>query len=102
MYGKAFYLVLENGPLKDTSTRTDGILSYKGTLSKKGEDNKNHQTKMGTTAVKASDIGVNILVNRLKVEDVNLLRNNTSTLKSYLKAAGLKLEFTEKGENDND
>lgn len=105
MYGKAFYLVLENGPLKDTSTRTDGILSYKGTLSKKGEDNKNHQTKFGTTAVKASDIGVNILVNRLKVEDVNLLRNNTSTLKSYLKAAGLKLEFTEKtnkGEGDND
>ena len=96
MYGHAFYLRLENDAFKDTHIRTDGILNVKGTLSKKGEDKKKHHTKYGTTAVKISDLGLNIILNRLLYKDSSLLRNNTDSLLHYLGAIGIKLKLSKK------
>ena len=100
MYGHAFYLRLENDPYKDTHIRTDGILNVKGTLSKKGEDKKKHHTKSGTTAVKISDLGVNITLNRLFTTDASLLRNNTDSLSHYLSVIGIQLKLSKKEGED--
>lgn len=100
IYGKSFYMVLENGPIKDTSIRSDGIVSIKGALAKKGVSRKNHQTKWGTTASKISDLGLSILVNYFKPSDRNLLQNNTNILNDYTEGLGFKFVLEKKGVKD--
>ena len=96
VYGKAFYMMLENGPRKDTSIRADGMQNIKGALSKKGASRKRHQTKWGTTATKISDLGLSIMLNFFKPTDKDLLQNNTNILNDYLQGLGIKFVLEKK------
>ena len=98
VYGKAFYMMLENGPRKDTSVRADGMQNIKGALSKKGASRKRHQTKWGTTATKISDLGLSIMLNFFKPTDKDLLQNNTNILNDYLQGLGIKFVLEKKKE----
>lgn len=98
VYGKAFYMMLENGPRKDTSIRADGMQNIKGALSKKGASRKRHQTKWGTTATKISDLGLSIMLNFFKPTDKDLLQNNTNILNDYLQGLGIKFVLEKKKE----
>jgi hypothetical protein len=62
-------------------------------------EKKNH-TKYGTTAVKISDLGVNITLNRLFATDASLLRNNTDSLSHYLSVIGIQLKLSKKEGED--
>ena len=96
IYGRSFYMVLENGTIKDTSIRTDGMVNIKGALSKKGASRKKHQTKWGTTASKISDLGLSIILNYFKPEDRKLLQNNVDILDDYLQGLGVRFSLQKK------
>lgn len=96
IYGRSFYMVLENGTIKDTSIRTDGMVNIKGALSKKGASSKKHQTKWGTTASKISDLGLSIILNYFKPEDRKLLQNNVDILDDYLQGLGIRFSLQKK------
>ena len=96
IYGRSFYMVLENGTIKDTSIRTDGMVNIKGALSKKGASRKKHQTKWGTTASKISDLGLSIILNYFKPEDRKLLQNNVYILDDYLQGLGVRFSLQKK------
>ena len=100
MIGKSFYMVLENGPIKDTSIRADGMTNIKGALSKKGASRKKHQSKWGTTASKISDLGLSIMLNYFKDTDRGLLNNNVSILDDYLQGLGINFVQKVRGENN--
>lgn len=100
MIGKSFYMVLENGPIKDTSIRADGMTNVKGALSKKGASRKKHQSKWGTTASKISDLGLSIMLNYFKDTDRGLLNNNVSILDDYLQGLGINFVQKVRGENN--
>ena len=87
--GLVFMIMLENGILKDTSIRADGIVNIKGALSKKGANKKIHQSKYNTTAPKISDIGLSVMINFFKPQDRNLLRNSTRILNDYASTMGV-------------
>ncbi len=100
MYGHAFYLVLENGPEKDTSIRSDGMTNIKGALSKKGASKKKHQTKWGSTAVKISDLGLSIMLNYLKFKHgIDILNNDLSILTDYSHGLGIEFSVSPKESN---
>lgn len=106
-YGKEFFLVLSNGYLKDTSIRGSDGINAKGNPTKSDKDRKKHRTKFGTTAVKQSDLALNIFINPLYEEDKHLLNNNTAPLHDYLHVMGRELKFTEvknstEGDNSDD
>lgn len=98
--GKSFYMVLENGPIKDTSIRADGMTNIKGALSKKGASRKKHQSKWGTTASKISDLGLSIMLNYFKPSDRGLLNNNISILDDYLQGLGINFVQKVRGESN--
>lgn len=103
VFGKSFYMVLENGTMKDTSIRSDGMVNLKGALSKKGASRKRHQTKYGTTATKVSDLGLSIMLNYFKPKDKGLLKNNINILKDYMQGIGLEFILkSKKGVNTNE
>ena len=82
-YGKVFYMALENGPIKDTQIRADGILNAKGYVSKKGEDKKAHQSLYGTTGNKMSDLVTNIALNTTLPERYEILEKSMRILNDY-------------------
>ena len=103
VFGKSFYMVLENGTMKDTSIRSDGMVNLKGALSKKGASRKRHQTKYGTTATKVSDLGLSIMLNYFKPKDKDLLKNNINILRDYMQGIGLEFVLrNKKGEAENE
>ena len=91
VYGKAFYLALENGPLKDTSVRSDKINTAKGSLTKIGDDKKKYHAKYLSTAVKQSDLSLNISLTAQTDNDVELLTTDMGQLKQRLNAKGLEI-----------
>lgn len=82
-YGKVFYMALENGPIKDTQIRADGILNAKGYVSKKGEDKKSNQSLWGTTGNKMSDLVTNIALNTTLPERYEILEKSMKILNDY-------------------
>lgn len=82
-YGKVFYMALENGPIKDTQIRSDGILNNKGYVSKKGEDKKSNQSRYGTTGNKMSDLVTNIALNTTLPERYEILEKSMKILNDY-------------------
>lgn len=91
VYGKAFYVVLENGPFKDTSIRSDKINTSKGNLTKVGLDKKKYHTKYLTTAVKQSDLSLNISISSQFESDRDLLSADLDQLDRRLNAMGIEI-----------
>ncbi len=91
VYGKAFYVVLENGPFKDTSIRSDKINTSKGALTKVGLDKKKYHSKYLTTAVKQSDLSLNISISSQFDEDKDLLSADLDQLDRRLNAMGIEI-----------
>lgn len=99
--GEVFLVVLENGPRKDNSMRSEQINSSKGGLSKVGLDKKKFHSKYLTTAVKLSDLAQNIYITSQYESDKNLLSSDLSTLSRSLNAIGLSIGLkSNKGDND--
>lgn len=94
-----FFMVLSNGPYKDTSIRGSDGVNSKGNPTKSDKDKKKYRTKFGTTGVKLSDLALNIFLNPLYESDKHMLKNNTLPLHDYLRVMGRKLVFTP---TDND
>ena len=98
-----FFVILSNGPYKDTSIRGVDGTNSKGNPTKSDKDKKKFKTKYGTTGVKMSDFALNIFLNPMFEDDKKLLRNNTLPLHDYLRVLGRELVFTGEGDkNDKD
>lgn len=97
--GQCFYVVLENGPRKDNSMRSDRINSSKGGLSRVGLDKKKFHSKYLTTAVKQSDLAQNVMITSQFESDKNLLNPDLSILTRNMNAMGLKIDLQENGED---
>ena len=90
-YGKIFMVVLENGFIKDTSIRSDRINTAKGSLTKVGLDKKKYHSKYLTTAVKQSDLSLNIFISSQFDEDRDLLSSDLSQLVRRFDAMGIDI-----------
>lgn len=100
MMGEVYMVVLENGPRKDNSMRSDRITSSKGGLSRVGLDKKKYHSKYLTTAVKQSDLAQNVMITAQFDSDKDLLNPDLSVLTRNVNAMGLdiRLKDNEEGE----
>lgn len=97
-YGKMFMFLLKNSEYHDTSIATDEFVNSKGSVTKRGENKKDHRTKMNTTTAKSSNLSTTILINSIKFKDKDLLNNNTKSIHNYMNAMGIEFTLQRKGE----
>ena len=98
--GLVFMVVLENGPRKDNSMRSDRINSAKGGLSRVGLDKKKFHSKYLTTAAKQSDLAQHVTITSQFDSDKKLFTPDLSQLSSSLNAIGITIGLEEVPESE--
>lgn len=98
--GMVFMVVLENGPRKDNSMRSDRINSAKGGLSRVGLDKKKFHSKYLTTAAKQSDLAQHVTITSQFDSDKKLFTPDLSQLSSSLNAIGITIGLEEVPESE--
>jgi RNA polymerase rpb2, domain 6 len=98
--GIVFIVVLENGPRKDNSMRSDRINSAKGGLSRVGLDKKKFHSKYLTTAAKQSDLAQHVTITSQFDSDKKLFTPDLSQLSSSLNAIGITIGLEEVPESE--